>query len=146
VIAICKPGTAYKELHALTRKSLSQSIADIGLIKESADTILNENLLQKYFPHGTGHWLGLDVHDVGSYVVGGTSRVLEEGMCFTVEPGLYIPSFDKDAPEAFRAMGVRIEDNILITQSGHINLTQGVPREVNEIEALMKEESLLTKF
>tara|TARA_B100001248_G_scaffold262716_1_gene261408 strand:+ start:4049 stop:5365 length:1317 start_codon:yes stop_codon:yes gene_type:complete len=146
VLEVCKPGTLFKDLHEISKKHLSQSIHDLGLIKESADTILNEELYKKYFPHGTGHWLGLDVHDVGAYLVDGESRPLEENMYFTVEPGLYVPQDDSTAPEQFRGMGVRIEDNILITSDGYKNLTETVPKEVKEIEDLMQQESLLTKI
>jgi Xaa-Pro aminopeptidase len=87
--------------------------------------------------HKTGHWIGLDVHDVGEYKVAGEFRELEPGMAFTIEPGLYIPPGTKGVPEKYRGIGIRIEDDVLITKDGHRVLTDGVPREVDAVEALL---------
>ncbi|MCF7809133.1 MAG: aminopeptidase P N-terminal domain-containing protein [Candidatus Marinimicrobia bacterium] len=136
VIEAAKPGVPYKTLHELDLKLLVEGMLEIGLLEGSYDEIIEEKKYQDYFMHNTGHWLGLDVHDMGKYMVDGESRSLEPGMVFTVEPGIYVNS-RSDAPERFRGIGVRIEDNILITEEGNRNLTDGVPKEVDEIEALM---------
>ena len=91
--------------------------------------------------HKTGHWLGLDVHDVGEYQVGGQWRVFEPGMVTTIEPGLYISDDCDDAPARYRGVGIRIEDNILVTQSGNENLTASIPKTIDEIECLMAKPS-----
>src|SRR5205085_637075 len=91
----------------------------------------------KYFPHGTSHWLGMDVHDSGLYARNGEPRKLEPGMCFTVEPGMYIPEADSGAPSEFRGLGVRIEDDVVVTQNGCEVLTRLVPKEIAEIEAIV---------
>jgi len=137
VIELAKPGVAYKELHDLDLKLLVEGMMEIGLLKGSYDEIIEEKKYEDYFMHNTGHWLGLDVHDMGKYMLEGESRKLEPGQVFTVEPGLYVNS-RADAPERFKGIGVRIEDNILITENGNRNLTSMVPREVDEIEALMQ--------
>jgi Xaa-Pro aminopeptidase len=87
--------------------------------------------------HKTGHWLGLDVHDVGEYKLGGKSRLLEAGMVFTVEPGLYIAPGTPGVPAKYQGIGIRIEDDILMTKNGPQNLTEGVPKTVDAIEALL---------
>jgi len=86
--------------------------------------------------HRTSHWLGMDVHDVGLYRVGGESRKLEPGMVLTVEPGIYIAPDDDKAPEQFRGIGIRIEDDVLVTADGHEVLTAAVPKSVAEVESL----------
>ena len=90
---------------------------------------------RKYYMHRTSHWLGMDVHDVGAYYVGGNSRTLEPGMVLTVEPGLYVAVDDASAPEALRGVGIRIEDDILVTAEGNVNLTEAIPKQPAEVEA-----------
>jgi len=102
----------------------------------TADEVIENKTYQDYFMHNTGHWLGLDVHDMGNYMADGESIELKPGMVFTVEPGIYVNSKSK-APEKFRGIGIRIEDDIVITESGNKNLTAAVPKEISEIEALM---------
>ena len=87
--------------------------------------------------HNTSHWLGLDVHDVGTYRVDGEHRALEAGMVFTVEPGLYIPADDEEADPGFRGIGVRIEDDVVLTSEGHENLTAAIPKAIDDVEALV---------
>ena len=91
--------------------------------------------------HGTSHWLGLDVHDVGIYTVDKEPRKLEPGMVYTVEPGLYVPAGDQDAPEALRGIGVRIEDDVVVTDDGHENLTAAIPKQADALEAWVREGS-----
>ena len=137
VIELAKPGVAYKELHDLDLKLLVEGMLEIGLLEGSYDEVIEEKKYQEYFMHNTGHWLGLDVHDMGKYMLDGESRELKPGMIFTVEPGIYVNS-RSEAPERFRGIGVRIEDNILITEDGNRNMTEMVPKEIDEIEALMR--------
>ena len=92
---------------------------------------------KRYYRHKTGHWLGLDVHDVGEYRIDGESRLLEPGMVFTIEPGLYIPPGDASVPAKWRGIGIRIEDDVLVTRDGHRVLTGALERSADEVEALM---------
>ena len=94
---------------------------------------------QRFYRHKTGHWLGLDVHDVGDYRVDGQSRVLEPGMVLTIEPGLYVSTDDTTVDEKWRGIGIRIEDDVAITRNGHKVMTDALARSVDEIEALMAE-------
>jgi len=91
--------------------------------------------------HGLGHWLGLDVHDVGDYKKDEKERPFEAGMVLTIEPGLYV-SLDAQAPEQYKGIGIRIEDNLLVTEQGHENLTLSVPKSISEIEALMQKQAI----
>ena len=109
----------------------------IGLLQGSADERHRERRLPPYYMHRTSHWLGLDVHDVGAYTVASEPRKLEPGMVFTVEPGLYVPADDEQAPAAFRGIGVRIEDDVAVTDDGHENLTAAIPKKASDIEAWM---------
>jgi Xaa-Pro aminopeptidase len=132
------PGLAYNELQERTVRRLTTSMIDLGLLKGSVDELLEQKAYKKYYPHNIGHWLGLDVHDVGTYHdPQGAYRRLEPGMVLTIEPGIYIPADDQDAPEALRGIGIRIEDDILVTSKGHENLTQTCPKTVDAIEALV---------
>lgn len=136
VIALVKPDVVYETLHARCSEILCEGLIRLGHLQGDRDENLKNGELKRYFPHGTGHLLGMDVHDVGLYKVQGKSRVLEPGMVFTVEPGLYYQTYDSKAPKAFRGIGIRIEDNILVTGSGHEVLTASAPKERAEIEAL----------
>ncbi len=135
-IARIRPGATLDELHRTAEHTLAQGMLDLGLLKGSPDEVVEKGLTKRYYPHQTSHWLGLDVHDAGRYYAGDRPRPLEEGMVFTVEPGLYVPSADEDAPDALRGIGVRIEDDLLVTVDGCENLSKGIPKTVGEIEAL----------
>ena len=111
-------------------------MVDLGLLEGDVEELISSEAYKAYYMHGTGHWLGLDVHDVGAYGRHGESRVLEPGMVLTVEPGLYIQNHDEDAPEHLRGIGVRIEDDVLITPDGHEVLTAGVPKDPDEVEEI----------
>ena len=137
-IAACKPGITFEELHAIDLKILVEGMVGVGLLKGKVKDIIKDETYKPYFMHKTGHWMGLDVHDVGNYKKKGKSRPLEEGMVFTVEPGIYV-SRETDAPNKYKGIGIRIEDNILITKEGHHNFTRLVPKEINDIEMLMGE-------
>lgn len=137
IIAAIKPGLYFKDLHKIGEDRLTDLMFELGLLNGKKDDVMKANEHRKYYPHGIGHWLGMDVHDAGLYFIKGEPRPIEVGMCFTVEPGLYIPADDKSAPEELRGIGVRIEDNIVVTANSCENLTSGVPKEIDEIEKLM---------
>ena len=134
-IAAAGPGTSLPTLHALACRKLVEGMLAIGLMEGDADEIIESESYRNYYMHGTSHWLGLDVHDVGSYTEDGKPRSLEPGMAFTVEPGLYVPQHNEDAPEAFRGMGVRIEDDLVITAEGCENLNTAIPKQMADIES-----------
>lgn len=135
-IAASLPGRLFQEPHDAAVRVLTQGMIDLGLLQCSLDEALREEKYKRYYMHKTSHWLGMDVHDVGRYAEGGAPRPLEPGMVLTIEPGLYIAEDDPDAPAEFRGIGIRIEDDVLITEAGNRILTGGVPKEVAEIEAI----------
>ncbi|MCH2534201.1 MAG: aminopeptidase P family protein [Bdellovibrionales bacterium] len=137
IIESVKPGVTFKQLNDMAIEGLVDIMLHYGLLKAPPQEIIKEGHYKKYYPHGIGHWLGIDVHDAGKTIVQGLPRAFEPGMIFTIEPGIYIPEKDESAPAALRGIGIRIEDNILVTENGHKNLTEGVPKEVAEIEELM---------
>ena len=135
--AAAKPGIPFKWLQDRTIEFLTDAMIELGLIKVPRTEAIERLLFKKYYPHGVSHYIGLDVHDTGLYQVGGEARKLEPGTAFTIEPGLYIPADDKDAPEELRGIGIRIEDDVVITATGCENLTSEAPKEVSELEALV---------
>lgn len=137
IIASIRPGLFFKDLHKMGEEKLTDLMFELGLLSGKKEDAMKANEHRKYYPHGIGHWLGMDVHDAGLYFIKGVARPLEPGMCFTIEPGLYIPADDKSAPAELRGIGVRIEDNIVVTANGCDILTSSVPKEISEIEALM---------
>jgi Xaa-Pro aminopeptidase len=110
---------------------------DLGILKRSLEKEIEDKGYKHFYVHNTGHWLGLDVHDVGEYQIDGHSRELEPGMVMTVEPGIYIPASDTSVRKCFRGLGIRIEDNVAITRNGPKVLTQGLVKAPADIEALM---------
>lgn len=129
------PGRTSKELHDSACKVLTQGLVDLKILKGSVEENLEKNTFRKYYPHGTGHWLGLDVHDQNPYLDEDNNTMkFAAGCIFTVEPGLYFPKNDPEVPEIFKGIGIRIEDNILITDKGHENLSAMIPKEVKEVE------------
>lgn len=134
-----KPGACLEEIHKATLRSLTHGMVDLGLLEGDVDARIEDESFRRYYMHGTSHWLGLDVHDVGNYTVDGRSRPLEPGMVFTVEPGIYVPQDDDQAPEALRGIGVRIEDDVVVTQDGHENLTAAIPKRPEDIEAWVRD-------
>lgn len=137
ILACIKPGVYFKDLHKMGEEKLTDLMFELGLLSGKKEDAMKANEHRRYYPHGVGHWLGMDVHDAGLYFIKGEARPIETGMCFTVEPGLYISTEDKSAPEELRGIGVRIEDNIVVTASGYENLTSAAPKEIDEIEKLM---------
>jgi Xaa-Pro aminopeptidase len=134
-IGTIKPGTPFKTVHDTTVRRLTEGMVALGLLKGEVDALIASEAYKKYYMHGTSHWLGLDVHDAGLYARKGKSRPLEAGMVLTVEPGLYIAADDETAPPELRGIGVRIEDDVLVTAGGHEVLTAEIPKTVDEVEA-----------
>lgn len=126
-LAAAVPGARIGDVHEAASAALVEGLVELGLMPSQLAERDRDDALRRYYPHQTSHWLGLDVHDVGDYVVDGASRLLEPGMVFTVEPGLYVPADDEDAPAPLRGAGVRIEDDVLITPGGAEVLTGGLP-------------------
>ncbi len=137
LIAYLKPGIFFKDLHEMAADRLTDLMLELGLVSGRKEDVIKSNQHKKYYPHGVGHWLGMDVHDAGLYFIKGEPRPMEAGMCFTIEPGLYIPIDDMSAPAELRGIGVRIEDDIVMTANGCDVMTSGVPKEISEIEAIV---------
>ncbi|HYL59628.1 MAG TPA: aminopeptidase P N-terminal domain-containing protein [Candidatus Acidoferrales bacterium] len=135
-IEAVKPGIRFDDPHDIALRVLVDGMRDLGILHGSADEIIEKGSYRRYYMHRTSHWLGMDVHDVGLYRVGGASRMLEPGMVLTVEPGLYISADDDEVPESFRGIGIRIEDDVLVTESGHEVMTAATPKSVADVEAL----------
>lgn len=133
------PGQTLEAVHSAALRGLVEGMLALGLLEGDAETAIETRSYDRYYMHRTSHWLGLDVHDVGSYVSEGAPRKLEAGMAYTVEPGLYVPKDDEQAPEAYRGIGIRIEDDVVVTQDHHENLTESIPKEIDDVEALVKE-------
>ena len=130
-------GNSYKEPHNVAVRILVQGLLDLGIMQGDLDEIIEKESFRQFYMHGTGHWLGMDVHDVGSYKQNGEWRTYEEGMVVTVEPGLYIAPDDETVDVKWRGIGIRIEDDIVATKNGPLNLTSKVVKTVEDIEALM---------
>jgi len=135
-----KKGTTVKERQDLSIQLLTEKMLQFGLLKGKTEEIIEKKEFMKFYMHGVGHYLGLDVHDAGRYFAdqqAKNSRPFEPGMVLTVEPGLYIPPDATDVPDQYRGIGVRIEDDVLVTEDGNVNLTAKCPKQVEEIEELM---------
>lgn len=135
-----KPGMSFAKLNVLTNAFLTQGLVDLGIIEGDLTELISDKKVKEYFIHGLGHWLGLDVHDVGDYHINTDReqlRSFEVGMVMTIEPGIYIPLSDLSVEAKWRGIGVRIEDNIAVTATGFENLTANSPQTIEDIEALM---------
>jgi Xaa-Pro aminopeptidase len=128
------PGRPFHDYHQVAERTLAEGLIDLKLCEGSLDAVLESGAYKQFYMHRAGHWLGLDVHDVGLYRVDGASRTLEPGMVLTVEPGCYIRPAD-NVPEEFWDIGVRIEDDVLVTATGNENLTGATPKSLSEVEA-----------
>jgi Xaa-Pro aminopeptidase len=137
-IGAVRPGAAWNAPHDAAVRVLAQGMLDLGLLRGSLDEALAKETYKRFYMHRTGHWLGLDVHDAGDYKRNGAWRALAPGMALTVEPGLYIRAA-ADVPERLRNIGIRIEDDVLVTASGCEVLTGEAPKRVADIEALMRD-------
>jgi Xaa-Pro aminopeptidase len=141
-IAQVRPGNHWNHPHQAAVKVLTRGLVRLGLLKGSVPSLIKSEAYRKFFMHRTGHWLGMDVHDVGDYKVGDEWRVLEPGMVLTIEPGLYVAEGSKGVAKKWWNIGIRIEDDVLVTADGCEVLSRGVPKEPDEIEAIMAGESL----
>ncbi|MBP8064180.1 MAG: Xaa-Pro aminopeptidase [Acinetobacter sp.] len=130
-------GNSYKEPHNVAVKILVQGLLDLGIMQGDLEQIIASESYRQFYMHGTGHWLGMDVHDVGSYKMNSHWRNYAEGMVVTIEPGLYIAPDDSTVDEKWRGIGIRIEDDVVVTKNGPLVLTKNVVKTVEEIEALM---------
>ncbi|MDO5696298.1 MAG: M24B family metallopeptidase, partial [Eubacteriales bacterium] len=136
IIATLRAGISYSFVSDLAVKLITEKLMELKLLSGSLEENIAKLSYRRFYMHGIGHWLGLDVHDVGGRLnADGTSITLKENMCMTVEPGIYIPD-DDDIPQALRGIGVRIEDNVIITSDGAEEYTREAPKTVHEIEAL----------
>lgn len=131
-----KPGNHWNDPHVAAVKTLTKGMIELGLLKGTLSKLIKEEAYKKYYMHRTGHWLGMDVHDVGDYKVDDDWRLLEPGMVLTIEPGLYIPHGSRGAKRWWN-IGVRIEDDVVVTKDGCEVLTDGLPKTTHEIEAIM---------
>ncbi|MHA3117119.1 Xaa-Pro aminopeptidase [Acinetobacter sp. ANC 4635] len=134
-----KIGHSYREPHSVATKILTEGLLDLGLLKGELNELLETEAYRQFYMHGTGHWLGMDVHDVGTYKTAGEWRAYEAGMVVTVEPGLYIAPDDETVDEKWRGIGIRIEDDVVATQQGPRVLTSDVVKDIDDIEHLMAE-------
>lgn len=133
-----KPGVRFLDIHNKAVEVLTEGMVRIGLLKGDVETLIKEEKYKQFYMHKTGHWLGMDVHDVGKYFdKDSQSRTIEAGMVMTIEPGLYIQENSVDIPSEYIGIGIRIEDDILVTETGYENLSKRVPKEIDEIERLM---------
>ena len=138
-LACAKPGVPFVALHDAAVESLTAGLLELGLLKGGLEKNIADGGYKRFYPHKSGHWLGLDVHDVGDYRIDGESRLLEPGMVLTIEPGLYVGADEKSVPAKWRGIGIRTEDDVLITGEGHRVLTAELARSADEIEAFMSQ-------
>ena len=136
-IEAVKPGANWNSPHEVAVKILTEGLVKYGLLKGDVEELIENEAYRQFYMHKTGHWLGMDVHDVGEYRIDGQWRILEEGMVLTIEPGLYIAPDDESVEPKWRGIGIRIEDDVVVTKTGHKVLSTGVVKEIADIEALM---------
>jgi Xaa-Pro aminopeptidase len=140
-IDACVVGNPYNAPHEAARKVLAEGLIQLGVITQGLDDALDLDAgqLKNWYMHNTSHWIGLDVHDVGVYLPNGEPRLLENGMCLTIEPGLYFGAWrpDVECPERYANIGIRIEDDILVTNEGPVVLTDMCPKTIDEIESIV---------
>ena len=135
-IAKVVPGNHWNDPHNAAVKVITRGLIELGVLKGDLKKLIKEEAYKPWFMHRTGHWLGLDVHDVGDYKIDEKWRLLEPGMVLTIEPGIYLP--DKaPVPKRLRSTGIRVEDDVIVTDGEPEIITAGVPKQIDEIEALM---------
>lgn len=132
------PGVAWDEPHHVTVRVITEGLVELGLLKGSVDELIAAGAYRDFYMHRAGHWLGMDVHDVGSYQKDGKPRLLQAGMVMTIEPGIYVAPDNKKVASKWRGIGIRIEDDVLITRQGNRVLTDAVPKSTDDIEKLMQ--------
>ncbi len=133
----CTPGSTLPAIHDAAVRTIVEGLVDLGLLSGGVEDLIANEAHRRFYMHNTSHWLGLDVHDVGLYRAGSEPRLLERGMVFTVEPGIYVADNDEAVDPRFRGIGVRIEDDVTITADGHENLNAALPKAPEELEALI---------
>ena len=138
-IAAVKPGVGFDDVHRVATMTLIDGLVTLGVLEGSADDIMNRQAYRDYYMHATSHWLGLDVHDCGPYRDDRGQTRLRPGMVLTVEPGLYFGPQSKHAPEIYRGIGIRIEDDVVVTEDGCRVLSEGIPKEPAELEAIVSD-------
>lgn len=138
-IGVIAPGCKWNEPHDESVRVITEGLVELGLLKGDVATLIAGNDYKRFYMHRVGHWLGMDVHDVGAYKIEGQWRELEPGMAMTVEPGLYVQADDETVDARWRGIGIRIEDDVVVTLEGCEVLTGGVPKAIDEIEAVMAE-------
>ena len=136
-IEAVQPGAPWDAPHSVSVKVITQGIIKLGLIEGTLAKAIKTEAYRDFYMHRVGHWIGIDVHDVGDYKIDEKWRLLEPGMVTTIEPGIYIAPDNKRVPKKWRGIGVRIEDDVLVTKKGNRVLTTGIPKTVAEIEAFM---------
>jgi Xaa-Pro aminopeptidase len=136
-IDLIKVGGIFDDYYNKVIQVIVDGLMGIGLLKGEKEKIMEERAYNKLYMHNAGHWLGLDVHDVGSKKVKDEVRTFVPGMIVTVEPGIYIADYLEDVDERYKGMGIRIEDDVLVTENGNEVLTSAVPKKIEDIEALM---------
>ncbi|MCB1829489.1 MAG: M24 family metallopeptidase, partial [Gammaproteobacteria bacterium] len=136
-IAKVRPGNHWNDPHMAAVRVITRGLVDLGILKGRVPTLIKNEAYKRFYMHRTGHWLGMDVHDVGDYKVDGNWRLLEPGMVLTVEPGLYIPEGSRGVAKKWWNIGIRIEDDVVVTKLGCEVLSKDVPKGVAEIEAAM---------
>jgi len=139
------PGNHWNDPHIAAVKVLTRGLVKLGLLKGTPAKLIKDEAYRRFYMHRTGHWLGMDVHDVGDYKIADQWRVLEPGMVMTVEPGLYISAGSKGVAKKWWNIGIRLEDDVLVTRDGHDVLTKRLPRTVEEIETFMAENQLMSQ-
>lgn len=137
-IDVIKPGAHWNDSHDATVRVIAQGLKDLGLLEGDVKELIETEAYKRFYMHRAGHWLGMDVHDVGDYKVGGAWRVLEPNMVMTVEPGIYVSPNDSGVARKWRGIGIRIEDDVVVTKKGCEVLTGDVPKSVRDIEKLMR--------
>ncbi|MDX9873280.1 MAG: Xaa-Pro aminopeptidase [Spongiibacteraceae bacterium] len=138
-IEAVRPGNHWNQPHDVTVQVITQGLVDLGLLDGEVNELIETEAYRAFYMHRAGHWLGMDVHDVGDYKVGGVWRELEPGMVMTVEPGIYVSPHETSVARKWRGIGIRIEDDVAVTRTGCEILTGGVPKQPDEIERLMRE-------
>ncbi|MCA1816022.1 MAG: Xaa-Pro aminopeptidase [Acidobacteria bacterium] len=136
-VEMVKPSVTWDDLNDRAARMLTESMLRLGLLEGDVDRLIEEKTYRRFFMHGVGHFLGLDVHDAGRYKLDGEPRPLDPGVVVTVEPGIYVAEDAEGVPDRYRGIGVRIEDDVLVTGDGHRVLTSKVPKGIEEIEKLM---------
>jgi len=138
-IEMVKPGNRLEDFHNKAVQVITEGLIKLGFLSGEVDELIESEKHKKIYMHNTGHWLGMDSHDVGKRKIEGQSRILEPGMVLTVEPGIYISKDTEDVPPEYWGIGVRIEDSVLVTEDGNEVLTAGIPKTIEDIERFMRE-------